>query len=216
MKFKKILITIAFSLSLLLPALTFAKVCSNDPSTDNELCNPIVKVGGDNFTSFAIRVLRVFAGFVGTATIIYVMFSGFRFIISQGNSEDVETAKRALQWSLSGLAVMLLSYVLIVATRTFFGVKAIPESNNPVLTNPIAANTFDDLYLVFINGFFGIVGILAVLMIVINGVRYMTAGGNDEQAESAKSGLQYAVGGVIIVILAYVLVRATATFFGGA
>lgn len=60
-----------------------------------------------------------------------------------------------------------------------------------------------------INLFSAIVGIVAVVMIIVGGLRYITSGGNDTSVTSAKNTLLYAVIGLIIVALAQVIVRFT-------
>lgn len=52
-----------------------------------------------------------------------------------------------------------------------------------------------------------IVGIVAVVMIMIGGLRYITSGGNDTSVTSAKNTLLYAIIGLIIVALSQVMVR---------
>ncbi len=52
-----------------------------------------------------------------------------------------------------------------------------------------------------------IVGIVAVVMIIIGGLRYITSGGSDTSVTSAKNTILYAIIGLIIVALAQVLVR---------
>ena len=51
------------------------------------------------------------------------------------------------------------------------------------------------------------VGIVAVVMIIIGGLRYITSGGNDTNVASAKNTLLYAIIGLIIVSLAQLIVR---------
>lgn len=58
-----------------------------------------------------------------------------------------------------------------------------------------------------INIILWIVGLLAVLFVVIGGVRYITAHGNEEQAEDAKKTITQAVVGIIIVVLSFVIIR---------
>ncbi len=207
--------------ALLIPALSLAIVCEPGTqagdSNDSQLCNPVEKVAGERVSTFIINTLRLFAGVAGIVTIIYVMVSGFQFLISQGNSEKVEAAKKSLQWSLSGLVLIILSFVLISAIRIFFKAQEIPQkaiTDTPIVINPVDINSFNELYLIFINGFFGLLGLIAIFIIILNGFRYITSRGNEEQAEQAKQGLQYAVIGIMIIILAYVIVRATASFFG--
>ncbi len=52
-----------------------------------------------------------------------------------------------------------------------------------------------------------IVGVVAVIMIIVGGLRYITSGGSDTGVTSAKNTILYAVIGLIIVALAQVLVR---------
>ncbi len=52
-----------------------------------------------------------------------------------------------------------------------------------------------------------IVGILAVIMIMVGGFRYVTSGGDSSSLSSAKNTIIYAVIGLVIVALAQVLVH---------
>lgn len=52
-----------------------------------------------------------------------------------------------------------------------------------------------------------IVGAIAVIMIVIGGLRYVISGGDATQVQSAKNTILYALVGVIVAILAYAAVN---------
>lgn len=52
----------------------------------------------------------------------------------------------------------------------------------------------------------GLLGLVAVIMIIIGGFRWMTAGGNEEKVEAAKKILTAAIIGLIIVLLAWAIV----------
>jgi hypothetical protein len=52
-----------------------------------------------------------------------------------------------------------------------------------------------------------IVGFVAVVMIIVGGVKYITSGGNDGNVAGAKNTIIYAVIGLVIVALAQVLVH---------
>lgn len=52
-----------------------------------------------------------------------------------------------------------------------------------------------------------IVGAIAVIMIVIGGLRYVVSGGDASQVQAAKNTILYALVGVIIAILAYAAVN---------
>ncbi|MDQ3064759.1 MAG: pilin [bacterium] len=52
-----------------------------------------------------------------------------------------------------------------------------------------------------------VVGVVAVIMIIIGGFKYITSGGNDSNVASAKNTILYAIIGLVIVALAQFIVR---------
>jgi hypothetical protein len=52
----------------------------------------------------------------------------------------------------------------------------------------------------------GFLGLIAVIMILIGGFQWMTAGGNEEKVASAKKIISAAVIGLIVVLLAWAIV----------
>ncbi|MFA6908511.1 MAG: pilin [Patescibacteria group bacterium] len=52
----------------------------------------------------------------------------------------------------------------------------------------------------------GLLGLIAVIMILIGGFQWMTAGGNEEKVASAKKIISAAVIGLIVVLLAWAIV----------
>ncbi len=58
-----------------------------------------------------------------------------------------------------------------------------------------------------LNIFSTIVGIVAVIMIIVGGFKYITSGGESNAVASAKHTLMYALVGLVIVALAQVIAR---------
>lgn len=58
-----------------------------------------------------------------------------------------------------------------------------------------------------INIFSLIVGVVAVIMIIFGGFKYITSGGEPEKIKTAKQALVYALIGLIIVALAQIIVK---------
>lgn len=52
-----------------------------------------------------------------------------------------------------------------------------------------------------------IVGILAVIMLIIGGIRYVVSGGDSKKVTDAKNTILYAIIGLIICFLAYAIVN---------
>ena len=58
-----------------------------------------------------------------------------------------------------------------------------------------------------INTMLYILGIIAVIMIVIGGIRYTTSNGDSSQTKAAKDTILYAVVGLIVAIMAFAIVN---------
>lgn len=56
-----------------------------------------------------------------------------------------------------------------------------------------------------LNIFYFVVGIVAVVMIIIAGFRYVTSGGDSKNVEQAKGTIMYAVIGLIVVAAAFAI-----------
>lgn len=79
--------------------------------------------------------------------------------------------------------------------------------NMILIPGPAGAPTATWLILSIINVILWVVGFLAVLFVIIGGIRYITAHGNEEQAELAKKTITQAIIGIIVVVLSFVIIR---------
>ena len=66
----------------------------------------------------------------------------------------------------------------------------------------------NELIVSVINFLLGIAGSLAVLFIIIGGVRYATAGDGKDDIEQARKIIRAALTGLILILIAFALVRA--------
>lgn len=69
------------------------------------------------------------------------------------------------------------------------------------------ATNINKLIKTIINIFSLIVGIVAVIMIIIGGLRYITSGGDSGNVSSAKNTIIYALIGLVVVALAQFIVQ---------
>lgn len=60
-----------------------------------------------------------------------------------------------------------------------------------------------------------IIGAIAVIMLVIGGIRYTTSNGDSAQVTAAKNTILYAIVGIIVAILAYAVVNFVVDSFVG-
>jgi hypothetical protein len=60
----------------------------------------------------------------------------------------------------------------------------------------------------FMNWILAIFSIIAIIAFVISGIQYMTAAGDESQAETAKRNMKYAMIGVLVGMAAYIIIDA--------
>jgi hypothetical protein len=61
-------------------------------------------------------------GFAGIVLFILLLVGGFKFITSGGDPKAVEGAKKTITSAIAGLAVILVSYLIIVLISNITGV----------------------------------------------------------------------------------------------
>jgi len=129
--------------------------------------------------------------------------------------------------SLRNTIVSLLSAVTLVAVP--LAVPALVAADAPTiqsclgqgtsLTAPSDAGTCDNsgvtagatnvqsIIKTVINIFSFVVGVVAVIMIIVGGFRYITSGGDSGNVSNAKNTIIYAIIGLVVVALAQLIVQ---------
>lgn len=98
--------------------------------------------------------------------------------------------------------IIFLSFALIALSPLSAGAAG------PVITNPLDnVQTFGDLIKRVLQGFLTFVSILAVIAIIIGGVRYITGVGREEEVARAKKIILWAIIGLIVVGLSAIIVN---------
>ncbi|HPD98962.1 MAG TPA: hypothetical protein PLJ04_02610 [Candidatus Saccharibacteria bacterium] len=80
---------------------TFSAIISSDY---------LPKTNTNSFGTILNYVLAIF----GAVAVIMVVYSGIQLIISQGNSEKVAQARRAIIYAVAGLVVIFFAQVIVL------------------------------------------------------------------------------------------------------
>lgn len=70
-------------------------------------------VGTDDLTKLAQKIITWFSIIVGAASIIMIIYGGFRYITSGGESGRVGAAKNSLLYAIVGLVIVALAQVIV-------------------------------------------------------------------------------------------------------
>jgi amino acid transporter len=107
---KNILVPIAVILVVALP-LAASAIPLNDAqniATNSNLSTETTAMG------FLNKFLQAALAVAFLVAIVFVVISGYRMIVSAGNAEQLESAKRNLYWSIGGIVVIVLAWAMLV------------------------------------------------------------------------------------------------------
>ncbi|GAC1412914.1 MAG: hypothetical protein NVSMB66_3470 [Candidatus Doudnabacteria bacterium] len=91
------------------------------------------------------------------------------------------------------------------------------DSQSTTLCNPLPDNNLDSIVVRALKYILGIIGSVAVVVIVIAGFRMVASQGNSEAIKGAKNSIQWAIIGLVVAFLAYAMVAiVSATLKGSA
>jgi len=71
------------------------------------------------------------------------------------------------------------------------------------VTNPIATSDFAKIVANFLKWFLSVAGSIALIMLIVAGLMYMTSAGDPQKAASAKKMVMITLGGLILSLLSY-------------
>lgn len=77
------------------------------------------------------NVLNVIMGLAGFVAFIFLIVGGFKFLTSQGDPKALGSARVTITWALGGLAMIIVSYLIILLISNYTGVAEIRQFNIP-------------------------------------------------------------------------------------
>ncbi len=81
-------------------------------------------------------------------------------------------------------------------------------------TSPLPLTGLQDIFSNVIGLAIGFAGIVLFIMFVLGGFSYLTAGGNPQAIEGAKKTLTYAIMGLVLIALGYLILTLISSFTG--
>lgn len=66
------------------------------------------------------KIIQWLLSLAGSLAVLILVYGGYRYMTSAGNSEAITSAKKIMQWALVGLVVVLLAYTIVVWVSKLF------------------------------------------------------------------------------------------------
>lgn len=102
---------------------------------------------------------------------------------------------------------IILSFLLLLGISFFSPIIAV------TIDNPAKADTIKGLIDLIANAVLGVIGSVAVIMLVIAGILFLTSAGQPERITTAKACLMYAIIGIAVALGAKALAGAVEKIF---
>ncbi len=109
--------------------------------------------------------------------------------------------------------ILVLELMLGISSPAFAALKT-PRAVESALS--VLPSMFDPEVTIadIANWLLGLAATVAVLLIIISGIRYIVSSGEQEQIQNAKITLRYAIIGLVVTILAIVVVNIVRNILG--
>jgi hypothetical protein len=151
--------------------------------------------------------LSALQGIIVTLALVFLVFGGVLYIISAGDEGRIKTAKAAITAAMIGLAIGVAAPSFLKEIGTILGWGSVAP------TAVTAAPSLGTILQNILNFLLSMVGILAIIMLVIGGLMYFAAAGDEKRADTAKSIVKFAIIGIAVSLAALVIVTQIANFF---
>src|SRR3989344_3857971 len=71
-----------------------------------------IRLGGGDVRQTAARLINVALGFLGIIAVVIVLIGGFKYMVSGGNEEKTQDARRLIVSGIIGLAIILSAWAI--------------------------------------------------------------------------------------------------------
>ncbi len=187
----------------------FTGTCCKNPAPPSgggsiEFKNPLAY---DTVEGVLNSILGTLRSIIVTLSLVFIVVGAVMYIVSSGNDKMMTLAKGAITAAMIGLAIGLAAPSFLLEIGKVLGWGA-------VNSGPVAdALTLSQIALNVLDFLLSIVGILAIIMLVVGGIMYLTSAGDEDRMETGKKIVIYSIVGIFVALAALVIVKQITNFF---
>ncbi len=85
-------------------------------SAANQVLEGVNKAGGEKQTGLAVQiqnVINVLLFIIGVISVIMIIIGGIKYVLSNGDSSQIKSAKDTIMYAVIGLVIALLAYAIV-------------------------------------------------------------------------------------------------------
>jgi small-conductance mechanosensitive channel len=109
----------------------------------------------------------------------------------------------------------ILYVVFVVAIATVPAVASAQWDPHKLIGTGLPADSIYNIITRTMDWLLAILGFIGIIGFAIAGILYLTAAGNEAQAETAKKAMLYSILGIVVALIGFVIIRAVDGWLGG-
>jgi hypothetical protein len=155
-------------------------------------------------------ILGTLRAIIVTLALVFLVVGAVLYITSAGSEKQMKVAKGAIVAAMIGLAIGLAAPSFLKEISQVLGWTSV---NNPDVSGAL---TLSQIALNVLYFLLSVVGILAIIMLVVGGIIYMTGattGDEKSKVQTGKNIIKYAIIGIFVALASLVIVSQIAEFF---
>lgn len=98
-------------------AIDLFPACTTGGNGDTSVCKA---TGSDKVDSLAQNITKLLLWAIGVVAVIMLVIGGFKYVTSNGDSNQIHSAKNTVLYAVIGLAVAILGQVIVTYVITWF------------------------------------------------------------------------------------------------
>lgn len=172
---------------------------------------------GNGLTEFIFRIvlniIEIVLQLIAYLTAGFIIYGGFKYLTSAGDSNRVTSGRKIITNALIGLVISFMSIGVVNLITTNIGLNGSGSRNCAVGTDVkidpdcvgVAKIGAEGALNGVLNTAYFIAGIIAVIVIIISGLFYVTSNGDSNKTKRGKDGILYAIVGLAVVLVAFII-----------
>lgn len=163
-----------------------------------QIVNQIEYKGESQLYSVILTVAKTVRNLMGGLAVLWIILSGIRMILAQGEENVYTEQKNSITYALIGLIVILL---IERGVEIIYGVPGVPRG---IVTT---GEGISPEILGLISFVKALMGGIAILMIMIAGFQIITANGEEEKITNQKKGIIWIIIGIVLVLINQFIIK---------
>jgi len=149
-------------------------------------------------------------GIIVMIAVIFIVVGGIMYMLSSSNEEMINRAKSTIGGAVIGLSLALAAPTFLKEIKTILGGQAGKNADDIVAK----ALTIKEVAERILTLLLSVIGIIGIIGLVIGGVFYLTAYGDEDRINKAKTIITSSLIGIAIAFAASIIVRQVANLLG--